>query len=276
MTFSQAVETAHSRGITDFVHHREVGSLYERANSMRPKLARSLDDTDRREQMLSEMNQKLSQAARLYDQLLTAQVSSPVRAQSPPVQQYPLAYYSYAAPAQQYVPLQPQPYATATSPLSQPVQYNIYGSSTNGPEVVPSTPTPVTLTQSFEHLVSPPSAYSQPVTIPPQYYQRPAQAASLPAQTASYSTSSPTAVPQEVPAAQQALLSPIAPAIASPPSEPPITISQRLRSETIPAAQQPLFLPSFPSVPNDPLPLPSPQHVQPQQPQSEAMLISLD
>lgn len=49
MTFSQAVEAAHSRGVTDFVRHREVGDLYERTNSMRPKLARSLDDASRRE-----------------------------------------------------------------------------------------------------------------------------------------------------------------------------------------------------------------------------------
>lgn len=49
MTFSQAVEAAHSRGMTDFVRHREVGDLYERTNGMRPKLARSLDDAGRRE-----------------------------------------------------------------------------------------------------------------------------------------------------------------------------------------------------------------------------------
>lgn len=52
MTFSQAVETAQSRGAaTDFVRHREVGDLYQRTGSIEPKLARSLDDAGRRERM---------------------------------------------------------------------------------------------------------------------------------------------------------------------------------------------------------------------------------
>ena len=212
--------------------------------------------------MLSEMNQKLSQAARLYDQLLTAHVS-PVSVQSPPVQQY------YTAPAQQYVPPQPQQYA----------QYNTYGpsavptynSSTHVLESAPSAPTPTPATQSYERPMSGPSTYSHPITIQPQYYPPPVLAESHP-------TSPPTAVPLEVPAMQPVPPPPPVQTVASPPPAPPILQSPQ-RSGTVAAVQppqQPLSLPSFPSVPNEPLPMPLvPQHIE-QQPQKEAMLISFD
>ena len=44
LTFSQTVDSA--QGTTDLIRQRE---LYDRANNMRPKLTRSLDDTGRRE-----------------------------------------------------------------------------------------------------------------------------------------------------------------------------------------------------------------------------------
>lgn len=304
MTFSQAVEAAHSRGVTDFVRHREVGDLYERTNSMRPKLARSLDDAGRRErmsrhidapktqilstlhsEMLSEMNQKLSQAARLYDHLLTAHVSSPVSVQSPPVQQYTSPYYT--PPTQQYVPPQPQQYvAPATSPPPpQPAQYTAYGMSTvptynsSGHELenAPSAPTPMPATQTYEQPASGPS------TIQPQYYQAPAQAAPLPVQSTLHRAPMPTPTPLEAPPAPlplaQHLSSPPVQAVASPSAPPPIQ-SQHQRSDTLTTKQPPhsqsLLLPTFPSVPNDPLPMPLvPQHIE-QQPQKEAMLISFD
>lgn len=229
--------------------------------------------------MLSEMNHKLSQAARLYDQLLTAQVSSPMRIQPPPVQQY------YTPPAQHFIPPQPQQYtAPPTSPpQSHSMEYNVHGpsmapiynSSTYASESVPlaTTPTPATQPYSYEQPISGPSRYTHPVTIQPQYYQPPVQVAPSPTQATSYPASPPPITEPEVPAVplppvQEVLPTPPVHMVASPPPAPPIALVAKQ-----PPPQQPLY---FPSVPNDPLPIPlASQHVE-QQPQKEAMLISFD
>jgi hepatocyte growth factor-regulated tyrosine kinase substrate len=79
--------------------------------------------------MLSEMNDKLSQAVKLYDKLLTAQVSHPTWTRSPPPAQasayQPLnSYYAYQTPTgtyEQWAPSQPQPQAQAPH-VRQPQQ----------------------------------------------------------------------------------------------------------------------------------------------------------
>jgi len=77
LTFSQTVEQLQSQGGRDISRYPAVTELFDKANSLRPKLAMSLSDTGRKEQILSEMHDKLSQAVKLYDQLLTQQVSRP-------------------------------------------------------------------------------------------------------------------------------------------------------------------------------------------------------
>jgi len=49
MTFSQTVEEAQARGSRDIVRYPGVSEMYDKANNLRPKLALSLDDTDRKE-----------------------------------------------------------------------------------------------------------------------------------------------------------------------------------------------------------------------------------
>ncbi|KAK6977436.1 vacuolar protein sorting-associated protein 27 [Favolaschia claudopus] len=77
LTFSQTVEQVHAQGGRDMTRYPAVNELYDKANSLRPKLALGLDDAGRKEQILSDMHEKLSQAVKLYDKLLTEQVVHP-------------------------------------------------------------------------------------------------------------------------------------------------------------------------------------------------------
>ncbi|KAG6820229.1 hypothetical protein H0H93_003731 [Arthromyces matolae] len=77
LTFSQTIEQVQAQGGRDISRYPAVNELYDKANGLRPKLALSLDDTDRKEQMLADMHEKLSQAVKLYDQILTEQVERP-------------------------------------------------------------------------------------------------------------------------------------------------------------------------------------------------------
>ncbi|CCM03709.1 uncharacterized protein FIBRA_05855 [Fibroporia radiculosa] len=77
LTFNQTVGQVQAQGITDLSRYPAVTELYDKASALRPKLAMSLNDTGRKEQALQEMHEKLSQAVKLYDNLLTEQVSRP-------------------------------------------------------------------------------------------------------------------------------------------------------------------------------------------------------
>src|ERR1700722_10505862 len=53
LTFSQTIEQVHAQGGRDMSRYPAVNELYDKANSLRPKLALSLDDTDRKERACS-------------------------------------------------------------------------------------------------------------------------------------------------------------------------------------------------------------------------------
>ncbi|KAG8220716.1 hypothetical protein J3R82DRAFT_3046 [Butyriboletus roseoflavus] len=86
LTFSQTIEQVQSQGGRDMSRYPAVSELFDKANGLRPKLAMSLDDTGRKEQLLSEMHEKLSQAVKLYDKLLTDQLSHPTWHRASPEQ----------------------------------------------------------------------------------------------------------------------------------------------------------------------------------------------
>jgi hepatocyte growth factor-regulated tyrosine kinase substrate len=56
---------------------QQLHSDYERATTARPRVAKSLDEATRRQGVLVSMHDKLSEAVRLYDSLLDAQMSRP-------------------------------------------------------------------------------------------------------------------------------------------------------------------------------------------------------
>jgi growth factor-regulated tyrosine kinase substrate len=51
LTFSQTVEQVETQGGRDMSRYPAVNELFDKANGLRPKLAMSLDDTDRKERM---------------------------------------------------------------------------------------------------------------------------------------------------------------------------------------------------------------------------------
>ncbi|KAJ7102579.1 vacuolar sorting-associated protein Vps27 [Mycena belliarum] len=125
LTFSQTVEQVQGQGGRDMARYPAVNELYDKANSLRPKLALSLDDAGRKEQMLSDMHDKLSQAVKLYDKLLTEQVvhprwRSPQPIANPPYQQANSSYSTGYNTANGYTQWQP-PQNAAEGP-SQPQQ----------------------------------------------------------------------------------------------------------------------------------------------------------
>ncbi|KAI0717516.1 hypothetical protein C8T65DRAFT_111586 [Cerioporus squamosus] len=83
LTFNQTVEQVQAQGGRDLSRYPAVTELFDKANALRPKLAMSLNDTSRKEEMLVEMHEKLSQAVKLYDKLLTEQLSRPSWRASP-------------------------------------------------------------------------------------------------------------------------------------------------------------------------------------------------
>ncbi|TRM62965.1 hypothetical protein BD626DRAFT_497163 [Schizophyllum amplum] len=115
LTFSQTVEQVHAQGGRDIARYPAVGELYNKANSLRPKLALSMDDTGRKEQVLSEMHDKLSQAVKLYDSLLTRNPAQP------PYQPQANGHYdpSYAPPSA-YGPWSPAPAPEVSQQYAQP------------------------------------------------------------------------------------------------------------------------------------------------------------
>ncbi|KAG1765209.1 hypothetical protein EDD22DRAFT_881093 [Suillus occidentalis] len=284
LTFSQTVEQVQAQGGRDMSRYPAVNELYDKANGLRPKLAMSLDDTDRKEQMLSEMHEKLSQAVKLYDKLLTDQVSHPTWRRSPqqvhpttvPVRQStqtPVNGYSQWVPSNHHASsvsspvlapprtdsaqYAPQPFisrpALSTVPESEP-QYDHYAAG-------PSQPHPSEVPGPSQHLTAPLASLPAPPQPqqPPHFTSPPLTASYLPQHT----PASPT-IPVNQPVTPTPSQPPPPPAPALQPIVPPLTPSMPAlarhhslaRSSTVshasrPQYQQPLQpqLPQFPSAP---------------------------
>lgn len=108
LTFTQTMRAqdhqARQHGASEAPSHPSQ-ALYGQATAARPKIARSLDEARRREGVLLSMHDKLTEAVKLYDRLLDAQMSGPAASLVP----------GYAAqlyqPQQHYqAPGSPDPY----------------------------------------------------------------------------------------------------------------------------------------------------------------------
>lgn len=133
LSFSQALrlQEHHARQTgVEPTPNPQVQSLYDKATAARPKMARSLDEAGRRHGVLMSMHDKLTEAVRLYDRLLDAQMSRPAGAYG--YQPSSAAAYDYGQPAHHqpvYSHQQPNNYtwqphhqqqAYAHAPASQP------------------------------------------------------------------------------------------------------------------------------------------------------------
>ncbi|KZT09013.1 ubiquitin binding protein [Laetiporus sulphureus 93-53] len=251
LTFNQTVEQMQTQGITDLTRYPAVTELYDKANALRPKLAMSLNDTDRKEQLLKEMHEKLSQAVKLYDNLLTEQVSRPAwRAAStaPSV--------SYQQPNSGYAPQ----YMTAEGGYSQwvaeaPSQPQMSPQMQTGPyRSDPSYFAPAAPEQQMVATISAPVTSPQAETYPGQPYQSrpplasPQQLHVLPPHEL---VGQPSAAPVPVSIPQYGVPTPASPSAVpySPPVPPqsvPISIPQ-------PQQPAPAVIPSQPPPPQAPL-----------------------
>ncbi|KAI0735826.1 hypothetical protein C8Q76DRAFT_766096 [Earliella scabrosa] len=219
LTFNQTVEQVQAQGGRDLSRYPAVTELFDKANALRPKLAMSLNDTSRKEQLLVDMHEKLSQAVKLYDKLLTEQLSHPYwragPSAAPPSQYQPVngTYGQWQAGPQgqvQQVPTTPVQAASAppaqasyfsptpsaptpqpngayvTSPTSEHPSQSMY--QAQGMSVLPPS-SPPTLQQRYGQEGLPYAAMSPPPVSVPQYGAAPTPAPVPP--PASYQTVPP-------------------------------------------------------------------------------------
>ncbi|KAG2134565.1 uncharacterized protein EDB93DRAFT_1331216 [Suillus bovinus] len=238
LTFSQTVEQLQAQGGRDMSRYPAVNELYDKANGLRPKLAMSLDDTDRKEQLLSEMHEKLSQAVKLYDKLLTDQVTHPTWRRSPqqvhpttvPVRQSTQGHGQWA-------PSHPHA-SSVSSPVFVPSRTD---SAQYAPQLLVSRPTLSTVPESeprYAHYMAGPSQpYTSEVPGPSQRLKTP--------------LASPPAPPQP----QQP------PHFTTPPLSVSYLPQHTPASPTIPV-NQPVSIPQFANTPAPSQPPPPPPALQ--------------
>ncbi|KAL5640611.1 hypothetical protein ACGC1H_001179 [Rhizoctonia solani] len=156
LSFNQTIEQASTGAPVG----PQAADMYERASVLRPKLVRSLEDASRKEYMLTEMHDKLSEAVKLYDRLLTEQVErSTWRYQNAHAQQYGQPQ-QYAQQPQHYGQ-QPQQYG-----YGQQQQYGQYGQPPQQQYGPPEQPA-LSQQQSYS-APSAPQQYATP-SVPQQY-----------------------------------------------------------------------------------------------------------
>ncbi|KAG9310373.1 hypothetical protein JVU11DRAFT_9507 [Chiua virens] len=160
LTFGQTIEQVQARGGSDMSRYPAVSELFDKANGLRPKLAMSLDDAGRKEQLLSEMHDKLSQAVKLYDKLLTDQLSHPAwRRTSPEQARTSTLPIASVHSSNGFVP-QPHGPSYAGAPPSQVPQSPIAPTSFQPTYAPPPPPLSSTSGPSYSH---PSHSYNPPV-----------------------------------------------------------------------------------------------------------------
>ncbi|KAG6816423.1 hypothetical protein H0H87_006160 [Tephrocybe sp. NHM501043] len=257
LTFSQTIDQVEAQGGRDISRYPAVNELYDKANGLRPKLALSLDDAGRKEQILSDMHDKLSQAVKLYDRLLTEQVQHPRwrSAYQPVDPNYNTATSQWASPpaTTPVYQLQAEPSRPPLSPQISHVEYQ----PSYAPNQPFSTPVARQTSQPISASTSPPQSLSEPHRqssyMEQQYhsYTPPvaSQTQSLPPVTLSpqpYQTriTSPLSFQTSPPSHEQAQLA------ASPPPPPP---PQQEQSYAPPPSSSPLNRHKSVSFPHGPV-----------------------
>jgi growth factor-regulated tyrosine kinase substrate len=251
MNFSQTIEQVQAQGGRDVSRFPAVSQLFDNANNLRPKLARSLDDTGRKEELLTEMNDKLAQAVKLYDQILTQQVSRPIWRQqtaSPPAQSFN-QWNNVRSPTStqpSHTPIA-EPWHQPSSNITSPQVYQPPASNTPS-YVTPSHSPPQTWTQPsyVSSIASPPPITASQAS--PQYHSVPTPQSSASQQYQYSHTVQPVSIQQPPPpvrAPAQVIASPQQPApVATQPTPVHHHISSpppaQHRQQSLPHPQQPM------------------------------------
>ncbi|CDO71741.1 hypothetical protein BN946_scf184920.g25 [Trametes cinnabarina] len=169
LTFNQTVEQLQAQGGRDISRYPAVTELYDKASALRPKLAMSLSDTTRKEEVLIDMHEKLSEAVKLYDKLLTEQLSRPVWRAAPSQQDstYGAQYQHVNGHSHQQWQPGPQPQVQqVSSPVLQAQTPSYYYPAATAPQA-PATPvlsprSPSVAPQQYAQEGAPYSAVSPP------------------------------------------------------------------------------------------------------------------
>ncbi|KAF7319742.1 Vacuolar protein sorting-associated protein 27 [Mycena kentingensis (nom. inval.)] len=247
LTFSQTVEQVQMQGGRDMTRYPAVNELYDKANSLRPKLAMSMDDAGKKEQMLSDMHDKLSQAVKLYDKLLTEHVVQPRWQQSP----QPAANGAYPYPQQwQGAPAQPSQYTPASAEAAQqqwygqpqqpqytgaqPLQPQYTGAQ---PQYAGAQPQQPQYTGQVTYAPQPPHAQYAPPPPPQTQYTPPAQQQQQP-QYPSPTPAPPSQFTPQQPQYQQQTAGPSQPVTYAP--------QPQVAQPSAPSFQQPVYAQSPP------------------------------
>ncbi|KAF9482396.1 ubiquitin binding protein [Pholiota conissans] len=275
LTFNQTVEQVDAQGGRDLSRYPAVTQLYDKASGLRPKLALSLDDAGRKEQMLTDMHDKLSQAVKLYDQILTQQIAQP-RWRTAPTTQYqpqqPVQNPGYAPNGYSQWGAQQQTSYAPTPEVQQPMSPREAYAPTPQRVLAPNSeiPQPQQYQQSpyqQQPQYAPPALVTSPPPPPQQQYaQTPYQAYATATPAASVQTPGPTPfvqTPASIPSS--AYYTPSAPSVQ--PQSPTMSTSQQYQAPSIPqsppARTSSLAYSSFasppPQVPVAPVQQPQPQ-----------------
>ncbi|KAK0549650.1 Vacuolar protein-sorting-associated protein 27 [Tilletia horrida] len=246
------------------ISDQRTQGLYERAQVARPKMARSLDEAGRRHNVLVGMHEKLTEAVKLYNRLLDAQMGRGPQIvyggapapQPTGVGQAP-SQYQYADPAGAYG------HAAASAPSPQPPSAaagpapgGMYPALPQGP--LPGPATPQASFQQAQHsgyasLYPAPvqaavpagrPAYYDPSQQPPQQQQPPYYAYTAPGQPSYYSYGAPQV---QSPVQAEASLAPAVgtPGVGGAPSAPAQVPAPAPPAASAPAAQ---LYPAAPTV----------------------------
>ncbi|KAK2459776.1 hypothetical protein APHAL10511_008208 [Amanita phalloides] len=163
LTFNQTVEQLQALGGRDISRYPGLNELYDKATGLRPKLALCLDDADRKEQMLTDMHEKLSQAVKLYDQLLTEQIAQP-RWRSQPVNMYHAPTNGVAVNIQPQWTGSSQGHLTAEAP--QATRYQAQQQPLYSPTLSVRHPEPIVGSAQPPYIESSPYQYAGPTPTP--------------------------------------------------------------------------------------------------------------
>ncbi|KAI0028850.1 hypothetical protein K488DRAFT_57629 [Vararia minispora EC-137] len=228
LTFSQTIEQLSAQGGRDLSRYPAVTQLLDKANGLRPKLAMNLDDAGRKEELLVGMNDKLAQAVKLYDRILTEQVARPRYGAPQPYYQQQAYQSAYTASQPSFVPPQapyaPQQPAYAQQPYSpsHQAQYSPAPSQTPYSSSAPNQPQAQQVS-SQPPVVPPQSQYAPPPPAQAQPTQPSAPVPPTPQPQFAPSVPAPAPAPtSSVPQPQQAHPAPYHPSYAPQPQPQPL------------------------------------------------------
>ncbi|WVQ68094.1 uncharacterized protein L199_006300 [Kwoniella botswanensis] len=257
LTFSNTMDQMAAYGERDLRRFPHAHILAEQAYALGEKLHRNAEEKSTKQQMLTEMQSKLSEAVSLYGQILDGQQAySARRTQEEQQRRYQQhqSMYAYATPQQQTYPYAPQGYSVPNgyaqyAPPSQPAYQPPQPQSQAAPSLYPQmpsqpnyaqlqtqqypyrqeavSPSPIQTFQQQSGLARHASLHAHPISSPPAPQRQASMTYGAPV---TYAVESPTLTPS-----QQETAPPV-PMASHPPSSPTTSIHSSVQQASAPPA----------------------------------------